>query len=353
MKRHTGCEMEINASEAMKVEVTPTPLVNVPSIAEELGVGHVLVKDESNRLGLFAFKILGASWAIFCTLCEILELDSPTASLDDLLSICSEQNVSLWATTDGNHGRAVAKVAVITGARAVIYVPNSVSARSQGFIIGEGAEVIVVDGDYDQAVVAAARAVEEANSPTALFIQDTAWDSYDNITMEMVIGYTTMFTEIDQLRQAGLCLPTLVVVLVGVVSLAHAAVLHYRSGRINPPPSILTPTTIATGETIMPGLNCGTVSSLAWLDLVGGVDVATMVSDQEVDKSVHDLAVSRVSSGPYGAATIATLCSVLGPKYVEGVRQQPEIGNDAVVVVISSESGEVYLSPATEQNPEI
>ena len=40
-----------------------TPLVELPSLAAELGVARVLVKDESSRLGLPAFKILGASWA--------------------------------------------------------------------------------------------------------------------------------------------------------------------------------------------------------------------------------------------------------------------------------------------------
>ena len=42
---------------------SPTPLVPVPELAAELGVGRLLVKDESSRLGLPAFKVLGASGA--------------------------------------------------------------------------------------------------------------------------------------------------------------------------------------------------------------------------------------------------------------------------------------------------
>ena len=42
----------------------PTPLVDARAAAEALGVARVLVKDESSRLGLPSFKILGASWAI-------------------------------------------------------------------------------------------------------------------------------------------------------------------------------------------------------------------------------------------------------------------------------------------------
>ena len=41
-----------------------TRLVEVPELAAELGVRRVVVKDESSRLGLPAFKILGAAYAI-------------------------------------------------------------------------------------------------------------------------------------------------------------------------------------------------------------------------------------------------------------------------------------------------
>ena len=74
----------------------PTPLVPVPAIAAELGVGRVLVKDESSRLGLPAFKILGASWA--CR--QVLE---------------SRSGATLVTATDGNHGRAVARMAAHFG----------------------------------------------------------------------------------------------------------------------------------------------------------------------------------------------------------------------------------------------
>ena len=37
----------------------------MPALAEAAGVARVLVKDESSRMGLPAFKILGASWATY------------------------------------------------------------------------------------------------------------------------------------------------------------------------------------------------------------------------------------------------------------------------------------------------
>ena len=49
-----------------------TPLHDAPQLAEELGVSRVLVKDEADRLGLPAFKMLGASWATYRALYERL-----------------------------------------------------------------------------------------------------------------------------------------------------------------------------------------------------------------------------------------------------------------------------------------
>ena len=42
-----------------------TPLVKLPGLAKHLGIGSLLVKDESHRFGLNAFKALGASYAMY------------------------------------------------------------------------------------------------------------------------------------------------------------------------------------------------------------------------------------------------------------------------------------------------
>ena len=52
-----------------------TPLVDAPKLAGALGVGKVFVKDESSRLGLPAFKVLGASWAVYRALEDRLGQD--------------------------------------------------------------------------------------------------------------------------------------------------------------------------------------------------------------------------------------------------------------------------------------
>ena len=42
----------------------PTPLVNLEELASSLGINALMVKDESQRFGLKAFKVLGASYAL-------------------------------------------------------------------------------------------------------------------------------------------------------------------------------------------------------------------------------------------------------------------------------------------------
>ena len=61
-------------------EYAPTPLHDLPHLAGEFGLGRILIKDESRRFGLNAFKVLGASYAIGRYLAE--KLGRPLSSLD-------------------------------------------------------------------------------------------------------------------------------------------------------------------------------------------------------------------------------------------------------------------------------
>ena len=91
----------------------PTPLLSAPSVAERLGIAEVWVKDESSRLGLPAFKTLGASWASYRAVEDRLgEEIGPWRDLDELTErLAKLRPMSLAAATDGNHGRAVARMA--------------------------------------------------------------------------------------------------------------------------------------------------------------------------------------------------------------------------------------------------
>src|SRR5918996_263624 len=79
-----------------------TPLVDTPSLAKALGVAEVLVKDESGRLGLPSFKILGASWATFRAVLQRLGKDpGEWATISELADRLDElRPMTLSAATD-------------------------------------------------------------------------------------------------------------------------------------------------------------------------------------------------------------------------------------------------------------
>jgi diaminopropionate ammonia-lyase len=186
----------------------PTPLVALPEIAQQLGIQHLLVKDESSRLGLTAFKILGASWATARAVAKHVGLkttgpETPDnleneVSLKNLAAAAQARDLVLYAATDGNHGRAVGRMAKYLGIKARIFVPNIVDEEAKAKIRSEGATIEVIDGDYDMTVLATDLAAKEHEDGKGLLISDTALDVEDEIPQWIVEGYQTMFDEIEE-----------------------------------------------------------------------------------------------------------------------------------------------------------
>ncbi|HEY2307768.1 MAG TPA: diaminopropionate ammonia-lyase [Streptosporangiaceae bacterium] len=347
----------------------PTPLTEVPSLARELGAGRVFVKDESSRLGLPAFKVLGASWAIHQLLTDspgrekIAPTDPPGATdpasatppdaLADLRTATARHPGLIFVTaTDGNHGRAVARMARLTAAPARVFVPAVTALATRAAIASEGAEVTQIDGSYDEAVTAARQWAHD--HPGAALVQDTAWPGYEQVPTWIVEGYSTLFAEIDsQLAAAGAGRPALVAVPVGVGSLAQAAVMHYRGqGDVTAVLSVEPdtaacllaslragrPTTIPTANTIMAGLNCGTISSIAWPYFNGGLDAAVAVPDDAARRAAADLTAVGISSGPSGASSLAGARAALtGPGSTDR-RAALAVDPASVIVLLSTEA---------------
>lgn len=155
-----------------------TPLVRLPAaVAREAGVGAVLVKNESDRCGLPAFKILGASWGTYRAVTQRLDLPLGT-TLDAIHQALSASPLTLYAATDGNHGRAVARMATLFGIAAEIHVPYCMKADIIDLIRQEGGNVIVSKRDYDAAVQEAFVASQHSQG---LYIQDCSFGDYTEV----------------------------------------------------------------------------------------------------------------------------------------------------------------------------
>ena len=269
----------------------PTPLVEAPAAAAALGVERVLVKDESSRLGLPSFKVLGASWATHRAL-----RDRPPG------------RPTLACATDGNHGRAVAWMARQLGIGATVFVPDAMVPARRAAIAAEGARVEVVDGTYDEAVERAAALA----GPDVLVIQDTAWPGYETVPAWVIEGYATIGAEIA-------AEPDLVAVQIGVGSFAAAMVRRFAGARIvgvEPVSAACALASIEAGElvevpgphdSVMAGLNCGRASPLAWPLVSRGIEAFATVSDDRAREAVVLLARDGVTAGESGAAGLAGL----------------------------------------------
>jgi diaminopropionate ammonia-lyase len=305
----------------------PTPLIDAPDLARLLRIGQVLIKDESSRLGLPAFKILGASWAVYHALeTRLGQSLEPWRTIDELATrLAPLQPLTLVTATDGNHGRAVAHVAALLGFAARIFVPaGTAQARIDG-IAGEGAHVEVVDGTYDDAV---ARASREAND-CCLVISDNSWPGYEDIPRWVMEGYSTIFCEIDdELERRGEKDPDLFAVQFGVGALAAAVVRHYRDARASRPRILSVESlqaacmlvSMEAGEmvtvpgphdSIMAGLNCGRVSIVAWPIVSQGIDAFIAVPDERAREAMRALARVGIIAGETGAAGLAGLIELL------------------------------------------
>lgn len=283
-----------------------TPLKRLPHLASRLGLGSIWVKDESARMHLNAFKALGGSYAIYRFICQKLGL--PRLSFAELMSDeirARLGDITFTSATDGNHGKGLAWAAQKLRFSCVIYVHKQTSRARIEAIAEYGAEVRVVDGNYDDAVRQCER---DARDNGWQVISDTSWPGYENIPRWVMQGYTTLLGETqEQLAAQGMVKPTHIFLQAGVGAFAAAMIAFYEKlfGAAAPISVVVEPRTAAclhhslligdgqphgvTGdlETIMAGLACGEPSPLAWQVLWDCADFIVTAPDYVAAKGMR------------------------------------------------------------------
>jgi diaminopropionate ammonia-lyase len=332
-----------------------TPLRALPTLAQELGVGAIYVKDEGLRLGLGSFKALGGSYAVIR-----LVLDAASEHLGRAIDIAALQTPDVRAiaagmtfacATDGNHGRSVAQGAKLVSAKSVVFVHSGVSEERVAAIARFGAEMVRVAGSYDDSVEEAAR-VAEKNGWT--IVSDTSWSGYERIPALVMQGYTAMVREaLRQLpeppshvfMQAGVggvaaaVAGHLSVVLADqrprfvVVEPARAACLYQsaRAGR---------PVKIERGEpTVMAMLECYEPSLIAWRVLSRVADGFMTVEEDDAVAAMKQLARPigadpAIVAGESGGVGLAGLTRALAD---HDAREALSLGPQSRVFLINTE----------------
>lgn len=323
---------------------SPTCLYSLTSIAEELGVAEIWVKDESTRFGLASFKALGGSYAVS----RVLERELSLAEGEG-----DPRSVTVVCATDGNHGRSVAWGAQKCGCRCVIYVPAHVTERRAQEIASFGAEVVRLKGNYDEAVVQVAN---DADANGWQVVSDTSYEGYQEIPSWVMQGYALMVEEaFSQLPETNW--PTHIFIQGGVGGLAASVCGHlwesygskrpvitvvepieadclYRSAQSGLPES-------ASGslETIMGGLSCGEISSLAWKILRPGIDAFMTVDDSRVGPWMRRLAEGRDNESPIvaGESGVTGLIGLEAVSAEEMLRKHLKLDHRSQVMIFSTE----------------
>ncbi|HUU61203.1 MAG TPA: diaminopropionate ammonia-lyase [Acidimicrobiia bacterium] len=340
-----------------------SPLKNLPRLAAMAGLGGIWVKDESARLSLSSFKVLGGSFAIYRHLASRLGADGRQLAFGELTAEAVRPQlgeVTFAAATDGNHGRGVAWSATQLGFRSVIYVHKLTSQARIDAIAKNGARVVVVDGTYDDAV---RQVNEDAGRHGWQVISDTSWEGYTDIPLWVMQGYTTMLSEAqEQLAAQGIIRPTHVLVQAGVGSLAAATIGYYAEvfGSDRPRTMVVEPTKAAclfasaeagdgqphnfAGDldTIMAGLACGEPNPLAWRILWDCADVFARCPDYVAAKGMRVYGVPLagdpfIVSGESGAVTLGALLFTLQRPECASLREFLGLGSDSQVLLINSE----------------
>ncbi|HXG89858.1 MAG TPA: diaminopropionate ammonia-lyase [Vicinamibacterales bacterium] len=323
---------------AARPALAPTPLRDLPALAHTLGITGLAVKDETARFGLNAFKAVGATYAV-----QTLRARGDIAPGQTL--VCA---------SEGNHGRAVARAAREAGCPARVYVAASVAAPRVAAIESEYAEVVRIDGSYDDAVRVMA---QDAVAHGWMVISDTSWQGYEEIPRLIMLGYTRLLDEAES--QWG-AVPDVIFVQGGVGGLlaAVASWADWRYGSARPRIVAVEPMSAAclqvsaqhgrptslSGpfDTVMGGLRCGEVSTGAFDAVRTLVDGFVAIEDDWALDAIRALATPSgadpaINAGASGAAALGGLLAALGDPQLADLRARIRLSANSRVLVLVTE----------------
>ncbi len=340
-----------------------SPLQGLPNLAAMFKVGGIWTKDESSRLQLNSFKVLGGSFALYRYLQKqlgILGENTPFSYLASQEVKDKVGDITFASATDGNHGRGIAWAAKRLGFKCVIYVHSETSIRRIDAIRNNGAKVVVVDGNYDDAV---RQVAIDAKKNGWTIISDTSWENYTEIPTWIMQGYLTMLAEAqEQFSGVGIVKPTHLFIQAGVGALAASVIGFYHAlfGQNAPTCIVVEPDKAScifesalvndgkphsvTGslDTIMAGLACGDPSPIAWEILKEDADAFIKVPDYIAAKGMRMYATPLngdpfIVSGESGAVTLGAFASIMQDPELQELKKLLKLDETSQVLFINTE----------------
>tara|TARA_B110001452_G_scaffold252554_1_gene242522 strand:- start:753 stop:1895 length:1143 start_codon:yes stop_codon:yes gene_type:complete len=311
---------------------SPTPLIKLNKLSKELNIKEIYYKDEDKRLNLKSFKALGGAFAVN--------------------KIRNEKgDVTVSTATAGNHGRSVAWGAQRLGLKCKIFISEFVSEARAQAMINLQADVIRVEGNYNSSLKECIKQSEKNNWE---IIQDVSWEGYKEVPRLIMAGYTIMIKEIiDQIDANSI---THVFLQAGVGGMAAAMIAGFAKFSKNTPKFVIVEPENADcvsksiqnnkltsvdikKETIMGGMSCGDVSSIAWEILKNSTKYCMTIPDDAISSAVALLAEGRLSNKRIvaGECAVPGVIALIGAFNNEDYLNKLKLNSDSKVLVFGCE----------------
>jgi len=283
-------------------EAAVTPLVQADGLSN---IARVDIKDERSRMGLGSFKALGAAYVI---------ASAPDAAAKTYITASA-----------GNHGLSVAAGGRAFGAKAVIFIAETVPASFAERLRALGAEVRREGADYEASMVAAART---AQMHEWTLLSDSSWAGYTKPPLRVMEGYLALMAEVfDQIEQP----PTHIFLQAGVGGLAGACAAAVRAvwGEgpiivvVEPEAAPALMISIQEGRAVqthgpvssMGRLDCKEPSLRAFEILHDQADAFMTLSDDFVAEAITGLEPHGFETSPSGGAGFAAVAALAGGEF--------------------------------------
>lgn len=301
-----------------------TPLEDVPALAQAARVGRVYVKDERQRMGLGSFKALGAAYVI----------------ARDAEAGLAKGRTYVTASA-GNHGLSVAAGAQAFGARAVVYLAETVPEGFADRLRSFGAEVKRHGAIYEDAMAGAAQAADDHGWA---LLSDSSWPGYVERPYTLMEGYLVLMQEaVSQMETP----PTHIFLQAGVGGLATACAAYARVAWGDGPRIVVVepeaaPAVFASIKAGKPQVTEGPESAMGRLDC----KEPSLIALKGLARDANDLMLISEDEGAAGSAVCAEVGYPTTPSGGAGFaglyaarEDQPSLGisADARVLVILSE----------------
>ena len=291
-----------------------TPLIELDKLSSYLNINKIYYKDEGFRFDLKSFKALGGAFAV-----------------NKIVKETKAKTVS--TATAGNHGRSVAWGAQRLGIKCKIFISEFVSEDRAEAMRNLGADVIRVKGNYDASLK---ECINQSKKNQWEIVQDVSWEGYKTVPRYIMAGYTIMIKEIfDKIKNEKI---SHVFLQAGVGGMAAATIAGFAKYSNNLPCFITVepkdaecvlqsiknkkPTSInIQKESIMGGMSCGDVSSLAWEILKHSTNYSISISDEAVATTVallkqKEFSNDEIIAGECGVPGVISLISAIKDKNI-------------------------------------